>query len=232
MFNWAQKLLRKFPYGYLLPVDEQIKAWHKADRKMKWGIGEAAFAAIGSPPPLTAEDRADGFTGVILSHGFGDNGQGHADAVLSGRLAWAYARKQRRGRTWHCQYIEFDKADHIRLRTGARPRPKGFYFAKFRPGDRFLNMTVASYLKTLAHDTGCGPEGVQLLSITHPHLATFMNQRKIAFMAFADYEVAPYGYNDFFDALQMFCSNKVLGLGIGNVDHNYPMFGIPTLRFS
>jgi hypothetical protein len=26
-----------------------------------------------------------------------------------------------------------------------------------------------------------------------------------------------------------FCSNRILGLGIGNVDRNYPLFGIPTL---
>ena len=51
------------------------------------------------------------------------------------------------------------------------------------------------------------------------------------FMAFADYDVAPHGVNDFCDALQMFCSQGILGLGIGNVDRNYPFFGIPTLRF-
>ena len=48
-------------------------------------------------------------------------------------------------------------------------------------------------------------------------------------MAFADYDVAPYGFNDFFDAMQMFCSDGILGLGIGNVDRNYPLFGIPTI---
>ena len=51
-------------------------------------------------------------------------------------------------------------------------------------------------------------------------------------MAFADYDVAPYGFNDFFDAVQMFCSNETLGLGIGNVDYNYPLFGIPTQRIT
>ncbi len=58
-----------------------------------------------------------------------------------------------------------------------------------------------------------------------------MNERKIPLMALADYDVAPYGYNDFFDAAQMFCSEGILGLGIGNVDQNYPLFGIPTIRF-
>lgn len=40
-----------------------------------------------------------------------------------------------------------------------------------------------------------------------------------------------YGFGDFFDALQPFCSNGILGLGIGNVNRNYPLFGIPRLRF-
>ena len=80
-------------------------------------------------------------------------------------------------------------------------------------------------------DTGCGPEGIQLLTITHTHFADMMNERQIPFMIFADYDIAPYGHNDFFDAMQMFCSNDILGLGIGNVDFNYPFFGIPTLRF-
>lgn len=232
MPGFFRKVKRFDANNFILSVPYQIKAWRKANRKMKWGIGEAVFAAIGPTPSLTTRDRSDGFTGVILSHGFGDDGQGNADSVLSGRLAWEYARKKHRGRTWQCRYIEFDKADHFRLRPGARPRPKGFYFSKFRPGDMFLNLTVARYLKNINIDTGCGPEGVQMLAVTHPHLAVLMNERKIAFMAFADYEVAPYGYNDFFDAMQMFCSNNVLGLGIGNVDSNYPMFGIPTLRFN
>jgi len=47
----------------------------------------------------------------------------------------------------------------------------------------------------------------------------------------ADYDVAPFGYNDFFDAPQMFCSNDILGMGIGHVDRNCPLFGIPTLHF-
>jgi hypothetical protein len=90
---------------------------------------------------------------------------------------------------------------------------------------------VSRFLKTLSGDTGCGPEGIQMIAVTHPHLARWMNRRKIAFMAFADYDVAPYGFNDFFDCLQMFCSLDTLGLGIGNMDRNYSLFGIPTIRF-
>lgn len=234
MLNISLKFERENTTSFLLGVAEQIKAWQKANRKMKWGIPKNAFAAIGQPPSLSSRDRSDGFVGTILSYGFGDDGRGAADAVLSGRLAWEYARKKRWSATWHCRYIDFDKADHFRLRPTAPPRPKGFYYAKFRPGDNLMSLTVAKFLKSLgrdAADAGCGPEGIQLITVTHNHLAELMNRRQIAFMAFADYEVAPYGYNDFFDSLQMFCSNNTLGLGIGNIDNNYPLFGIPTLRF-
>ncbi len=50
-------------------------------------------------------------------------------------------------------------------------------------------------------------------------------------MAFADYDVAPCGFNGFFDVLQMFCSMETLGFEIGDVNQNYPLFGIPVLRF-
>jgi hypothetical protein len=231
MLNLFRNASREDVTRFISPAADQIKVWEKANRKMKWGIPAKGFAAIGPPPPLSAKDQADGFVGSILSYGFGDDGRGHADAVLSGRLAWAYACKERGHHTWKCQYIDFSQNDHFRLRQAAPARPRGFYYAKFRPGDKFLSLTVAKFRKTLDGDTGCGPEGIQLLAITHRHLARLMNERKMAFMVFADYDVAPYGFNDFFDALQMFCSNNTLGLGIGNVDRNYPLFGIPTLRF-
>jgi hypothetical protein len=93
-------------------------------------------------------------------------------------------------------------------------------------------MTVSQFRKTLTTNTGWGPEGFQFLCITHSHFAVLMNERRMPFMALADYDVAPHGFNDFFDAPQLFCSNKRLGLGVGNVDRNYPLFGVPTLRFA
>ena len=90
-------------------------------------------------------------------------------------------------------------------------------------------MTVNQVRRNLDVDTGLGPEGFQLLGITHPHLADWMNERKMPFMALADYDVAPYGFNDFFDAPQLFSSNGILGLGIGNVDRHYAGFAVPAL---
>lgn len=217
----------------LQPVGRQIKAWHKASRKMAWGIRRESFANIGDPPSLTEKDRADGFIGVGLFYGFGDDGTGHADAVLSGKLAWEYALRLWRIKTWQCEYIDFNESDRIRLRPEAPARPKDFYFAKFQPGTKYQTYTVSRLRKALAdEETGCAHEGIQLITITDTPLRKMMAEKSIPFMALADYDVAPYGFNDFFDAAQIFFSQGVLGLGIGNLDRNYPLFGIPTLRFA
>ena len=216
----------------ILSLAGQTKAWQKANRKMNWSINRSEFEKLDAlpPPRLAEEDRAQGFIGSVLFYGFGDDGQGNSDAVFSGNLAWEYAIKRRRGKTWQCEYIDFKKPEDIRLRPGAPARPKGFYFAQIKTGERFKAMTVSQLRKRLKIDTGWGPEGFQFLTITHPHFVNSMNERKLPFMALADYDVAPYGYDDFFDAPQLFCSNDTLGLGIGNIDRNYPLFGIPTMQ--
>ena len=216
----------------ILPMMDQIKAWRRADQKMGWGIDNNEFEMLEKsfPPPLTDNDRMQGFIGSVLFYGFGKDGHGNSDAVLSGKLAWEYAMQRRK--TWQCEYVNFNKPKDIRLRPEAPARPKGFYYAKIRAEEKSKAMTVSQVRKTLTTDTGWGSEGFQFLAITHSHFADLMNERKIPFMALADYDIAPYGYNDFFDAPQLFCSNSKLGLGIGNVDRNYPLFGIPTLRFA
>jgi hypothetical protein len=217
----------------ILPLGEQIKAWRKANRKMKWCIREEEFRRIQPLPPVDQDDRRCGFIGAALFYGFGDDDSGNADALLSGKRAWEYAFKRRRGNIWQCEYVHFNEPDYvsyIRLRPGATERPKGFYPAKVQLGERYQNLTVSQVRKRLCEETGFGPEGFQLLAITHGHLLDMMNEREIPFMALADYDVAPYGYEDFYDAPQLFCSNGIFGLGIGNIDRNYPLFGIPTLR--
>lgn len=224
------KAQNKDQHCLIIPREKQTKAWRKANRKMSWGIKEEEFKNIKTPPFLTEHDRDLGFAGVVLFYGFGDDGLGNSDAVLSGKMAWDYARTRWWRETWQCEYIDFNRTDDIRLRPGAPARPKGFYYAKFQPGKRFQSLTVSEARKKFNGDTGCGPEGIQFLAITHTHFQRMMNDREIPCMALADYDVAPYGFNDFFDAAQMFCGNNVLGLGIGNVDNKYPLFGIPTIR--
>jgi len=215
----------------ILTVQEQIKAWRKANLKMGWNITQEEFDKLAMLPSLADGDVNQGFIGTALFYGFGDDGSGHSDAVLSGKLAWDYGLKRRNGKTWQCEYVDFDKPEDVRLRPGAPTRPRGFYYASLQPGKNLVNLTVSQLRKRLGTVTGWGPEGFQFLTITHPHFADLMTERKIPFMALADYDVAPHGFNDFYDAPQIFCSNNILGLGIGNVDRNYPLFGIPTLQF-
>lgn len=213
-----------------LPVQDQIKAWRKANSKMGWGISPDEFDGLEAPPVITVESRRQGFRGTVLFYGFGDDGAGNADAVLSGQLAWEYACKRRKQKTWQCEYVDFKRPEDIRLRPGARVRSRGFYWGMLHPGERYINLTVSQLRKKLETSTGCGPEGFQLLAVTHTHFANLMTERKMPFMALADYDVAPHGFKDFYDAPQLFCSNHILGLGIGNVDRDYPLFGIPTLQ--
>jgi hypothetical protein len=219
------------PGGHaILPVEEQVSAWEAADRKMRWHIGENEFRGIGVVPALAEADSTEGFTAVVLFYGFGDNGKGNADPVLSGKTAWDYACKQRQKRVWQSPHIHFDRPDAFRLRPGAPPRPKGFYFAKLRTAEQSRALTVDQARRSFNGITGLGPEGFQFLCITHPHFPELMSERKTPFMALADYDIAPYGFNDFFDVPQLFSSNGILGLGIGNVDQHYPGFSIPALR--
>jgi hypothetical protein len=105
---------------HILPLQEQIKAWQKASHKMSWKIREEEFESLASMPELTEDDIQQGFIGAALFYGFGDDGSGNADAVFSGQLAWEYALKRRRGKTWQCEYIDFKKLEDIRLRPGAQ----------------------------------------------------------------------------------------------------------------
>lgn len=228
MFGLFKKYNQDKPL--ILPFKNQVKSWLKANRKMKWGIQQAEFDKIIEPAKLSLEDINNGFIGSILCYGFGDDGSDHSDVVLSGKVAWDYVIQKWDVKVWQCQYIDFNKLDNIRLRPHAPKRPKGFYSVKFKPGDHKATQTSAQFRKIVENSTGCGPEGIQLLTITHPHLAILMNKRKISFMTFADYDIAPHGFYDFYDAVQMFCSQGILGLGIGNVDKKYPLFGICEIQ--
>jgi hypothetical protein len=216
----------------VLSLEEQINAWYRVNQKMAWGIQDVEFEKLSAslPQKLTDDDRVFGYIGVALFYGFGDDGQGNADSTLSGKLAWEYAGKHRKKNTWQCSYINFKKPESIRLRPGGAVRPKGFYFAKIQLGQKYLGIPVSQLRQSFKQKTGWGPEGLQFLFITHFHFADLMDERKIPFFTLADYNVTLQGSNDFFSVLQIFCSNKRIGLGIGNVDHNYPPFGIPTLQ--
>lgn len=213
-----------------LPMKAQIRRWRRASRKMGWGISKSEFANIDNAPPDLASN-ADEIIGKALFYGFGDDGSGNSDAVASGQLAWQYAHRPFKRQTWQCSYVRFDRPDFIRLRPGAKKRPKGFYQAEVSLPRKIQDLTVRQFRKSIQPWSGFGPEGLQFLIVTHSHLQEEMSERRLPFMAFADYDVAPHGFSDFYDAVQMFCSANKLGLGIGNINQNYPLFAIPKMRY-
>jgi hypothetical protein len=225
-----EMIFHKISIGQFLPLARQATQWRKANRKMGWQIHREEFQGLDAWLQSSSTHQPLAFSSTALCYGFGDDGCEGSDTVLSGKRAWQYALRRSGIRTWHCEYVRFDRADHIRLRPGAPARPKGFYLATVHMPRHTQPITVSQFRKQLPADrTGLGPEGLQMLCITNQHLTKQMHQRLLPFIALADYDVAPYGHHDYFDAVQMFCSNNTLGLGIGNIDRNYPMFGIADM---
>ncbi len=216
--------------GPLRPARVQLRAWRRAAGRMRWGITPAEFEAVTPPPALEGDERREGYLGAVLCYGFAPPGGKWADVVESGKQAWLYARR-RRARIWQCDYADFDKPQNLRLRPGAPSRPRGFYWVKFHPGPEFKTWSVRRFRRRLQGATGAGPEGFQLLCVTHPHLARLMERGRLNFMALADYDLAPHGFNDFYEVPQLFCSKGTLGFGVGNLDGTYPLFGIPRIKF-
>lgn len=225
-------LLRRCANGCILPRNAQVKAWKKANKVMGWGISQEEFDGIGCPPEITDQDRKDGFVGSVLFYGFGDNDCDHADAVLSGKLAWQYAIKSRKGRggTWKCEYVNFDDPKFIRLRKDTSPRSKGFYFKKVQLGKKYHSISVARARKQLDSEVGFGPEGIQFLAVTHPYYVKIMDGDDIPFIFLPDYDIAPHGFGDFYDAPFLLSTGNTLGLGVGNVSRPYPRYGSGTFR--
>lgn len=71
---------------------------------MKWRIPDAEWRQLPEPLELTEDDLAAGFDGVVLSYGFGDDGSGNSNAVLSGKLAWDFVQKRMFLKTRQCRY--------------------------------------------------------------------------------------------------------------------------------
>ena len=60
---------------------------------MSWGIQEDEFDRLGDPLQITERDKKEGYISIILSYGFGEDGLGNSDPILSGKKAWEYANK-------------------------------------------------------------------------------------------------------------------------------------------
>jgi hypothetical protein len=126
--------------------------------------------------------------------------------------------------------VRFDDPKFIRLRAGAFQRPKGFYFKKVQLGKKYHNISVERVRKQLGNEEGFGPEGIQFLAITHNHYMKIMDGDHVPFMSLPDYDIAPHGFGDFYDAPFLLATGSTLGMGVGNVSRPYARYGSGTLR--
>ena len=70
LLTWFQSLCSKSrpktAGDLILPMEEQVKAWRSASRKMDWEITDAEFDRLETLPLVKDEDRILGFTGAVL----------------------------------------------------------------------------------------------------------------------------------------------------------------------
>jgi hypothetical protein len=57
-----------------------------------------------------------------------------------------------------------------------------------------------------------------------------MDGEEIPFISLPDYDVAPHGFADFYDAPFLLSGGNILGMGVGNVSRPYPRYGSGSLR--
>ncbi len=122
--------------------------------------------------------------------------------------------------------------EQISAWRGASKKMKwGIHEAEFESIGTSLRLPKATWHMGLRAPFSSTASGTTAPAMRIPFYRAMMSERINPFMALADYDVAPYGFSDFFDIPQLFSSNRVLGLGVGNMDRSYREFGIPMVRF-
>ena len=214
----------------LIPSREvQIERWRQANQTGNFGIPEEAFASIPEMPELTEKDRQDGFIGVCLFYGFGNDNDEHANVLTSGELSWNYAKMVHK-KNWISDYIKF-KENWMRLCLEAWLRPKGFFWKKVHLGQNYQGKSVEDDRKLFpVGDTGASFEALQLAGILIPEYIPQMNGKDKPFWDMPDYDVAPYGDDAFYKSAYLYVVGDEFKLGHGHVTHESGFFGPVVLR--
>lgn len=196
------------------PPEEQVKQILEINEAV-WKdseVSEAAIRQLGDPPVCPPSDEHHLFCVTLLRE--------TDDAVVTCAQNWLAAVFVHGGpQTCKREELLFT-AKHMRLRTGAVPRPKGFRWAVAELGRVFQDKKIEDVRLELARTTrmGMGQE-LPLIAALHPAWARRMNGDSIPFVDAPDLEVD-------FEALGVFgrapylCFNREdrqVGLGAGGV---------------
>lgn len=213
--------------------EEQIEAWRKADEKGQLGISSVIPSNV---PVLTEQDLKDGFVGVGLFYGFGEEDD-CSDMILSAKVVWDYAREFGILSSAQERERDFDSDNRIKTHHEAHPRPQGFYWMKIGPGLAYHDIPVPVAREDILQrgDWGMGPEGIQFLTITHPdYTEKIKGGFQIPYMGLAEFVIQGRGITPLVPLLGPYSGVGDGKLYLGGMqeglDSRYDTAGIGSLR--
>ena len=223
--------------AYLHPK-QQLEKWKTLNEWLKKEfpkevIPDALFQAEeGRLSGLSTKDR--------LFFGFGDDGTGNADPIVSGHLFVTYLAKHYPHE--QSRFVDFYPAPPnpvsfdfyrpiIKLREGAAARPKGFYTKSLLEKDYTDGIGAEHKALSPADVRKRSPwgwcfEGFQFLAIEEAYTKLLLDQ-KVATFVLGDYAVSPYGTTDFSSTILLGHFRGKLEIGVTNTRDNIPKYA-PT----
>jgi hypothetical protein len=215
--------------------EQQLKQWRDLNEWLKKSfakeaIPEEAFSGVQSKlKGLGSASR--------IFYGFGDNGQGQADPLLTGHVFLSYLTEKHPNE--RSRFVDFypsppdpSRFDYyrpkIKLREGAAPRPKGFYIKELLPKDLEAGIGAAHKGRSPADvrklsPWGWGPEGFEFLALEEGYVKLLL-EKKVPFFVLSDYAVSPYGESDFSSTFFLGTDRGRLEIGVTNARDNIPKF--------
>jgi len=219
-----------------LSAKAQVEQWRTVN-----GWIEKRFSAHRIPDAALAHVEssvcAEWAPQSCLFFGFGDDGKGNADPILTGHIFVTYLSEKYPNEK--SRFVDFyppppDPArfdfyrPKMKMRDGAADRPQGFYVKALLPGDAEggIGMTHKALspadIRKLS-PWGWGPEGFQFLAIHEGYVQRLTDKKAPAFVL-GDYAIAPYGGNEYYSAPILGAVRGRLEIGITNVRDNIPKY--------
>ncbi len=214
-----------------LDLVAQLKKWRELNEWIKKHFSKDAIAEA------SFSDIAGKFEGQgprsLLFYGFGDNGAGQSDPLLTGHIFVTYLTGKYPNE--RSRYVDFyppppDPArfdfyrPKVKMRDGAAARPKGFYIKEVLEKD-YAEGIGATYAHLSPGDVrklspwGWGPEGFQFLAVEEGYVDLLIG-KKVTMFTLGDYAIAPYGESDYYSTVFLGTSRNKLEIGVTNARDN------------
>jgi len=220
--------------GFSSP-EEQVRKWKGLNEWLSKAFAKEAISDS-AWPQIEAKAKGLGRESRIF-YGFGNDGQGNSDSLLTGHIFLTYLLKKfpyEKSRfvdfyppAPDAKRFEFYQSK-IKLREGAAPRPRGFYVKELLPKDLEGGIGAAHKGRSPAEirklSPWCfGPEGFQFLALEEPYVA-LLRERRVPFFVLADYAISPFGEGDHYSTIFFGSDRDRLDIGVTNARDNISKF--------